>query len=527
MIRPDQLIRSLVVSFLALRLFWGCAGPPPPAPVPAPKPVAEPAPKPVPVVVIPPSPPKAVSIYSVTYDRDQMIVKWQASSETDFDSYTVLGVKGADETVDTLAKVMDAADTVFSLERFDPTLENWFWILVTNQSGLSTQGERATHLLETQEPVSSSLFPVEYDIDLKIRWSRNRDDDFLLYTIYQSRSEYMEEKVSVKELDRRKDTLYVLPMNSVYYYQIGVEDYWGLESLSNVVKGDFNIKVLDQEYSLINTTELDLSSRQIFGEIPREIGELINLTILRLHINFLSGTIPDEIWKLKKLRILNLSENQLSGAIPTGIHKLVQLEELWLGDNDFSGNLPYQIFMLKHLTHLNVSDNEISGDISESIGSLENLVYLNLWKNNISGFIPRELGDLTQLEFLGLGENNLVGPIPKELGNARSLKSIGIFENGLTGPIPDEITILPELTYLGLFNNQLDGPVTDQLLKKGKMSYLRLNNNQFSGIDHDTMCRSGYNWENPIYFDVSKNEFEDPLPVCYHNSTFHKIYSSY
>jgi Leucine-rich repeat (LRR) protein len=524
MIRPDQLIRSLVVSFLTMKLFWGCASPPPPDP-PAPEP--KPAPKPVPVVVIPPSPPKAVSIHSVTYDRDQMIVKWQASSETDFDSYTVLGVKGADEKVDTLEKFMDAADTVFSLERFDPTLENWFWILVTNKSGLSTKGERATHLLETQEPESSKLFSVEYDKDLKIRWSGNRDDDFLLYTIYQSRSEDMAGKVSVKELDQRKDSLYVLPMNSVYYYQIGVEDYWGLESLSNVVKGDFNIKVLDQDYSLINTTELDLSSRQIFGEIPREIGELINLTILRLHINFLSGTIPDEIWKLKKLKILNLSENQLSGEIPTGIHKLVQLEELWLGDNNFSGHLPYQIFTLKHLTHLNVSDNEISGDISESIGSLENLVYLNLWKNNISGFIPRELGDLTQLEFLGLGENNLVGPIPKELGNARSLKSIGIFENGLTGPIPDEITILPELTYLGLFNNQLDGPVTDQLLKKGKMSYLRLNNNQFSGIDHDTMCRSGYNWENPIYFDVSKNEFEDPLPVCYHNSTFHKIYSSY
>ena len=120
-----------------------------------------------------------------------------------------------------------------------------------------------------------------------------------------------------------------------------------------------------------------------------------------------------------------------------------------------------------------------------------------------------------------------MGHIPKELGNARRLKSIGLFENELTGPIPDEITILPKLTYLGLFNNQLDGSVTDQLLKKGKMSYLRLNNNQFSDIDHDTMCRSGYNWENSIYFDVSKNEFEDPLPVCYHNSTFHKIYSSY
>ena len=527
MIRLDQLFRSLVVSFLAMKLFWGCATPPPPAPVPAPKPVAEPAPKPVPVVVIPPSPPKAVSIYSVIYDRDQMIVKWQASSESDFSDYTVLGVKGADEKVDTLAKFMDAADTVFSLERFDPTLENWFWILVTNQPGLSAKGEGATHLLETQKPVSSSLFPVEYDNDLKIRWTKNHDDDFMRYNIYQSRSIGMESKVTVKELDQRQDTVYVLAMDSVYYFQIGVEDYWGLESLSNVVKGDFNVQIWGLDYSLIETKELNLSSKKIFGEISREIGELVNLEILRLHINFLSGTIPDEIWKLKKLRILNLSENQLSGEIPTGIHKLVQLEELWLGDNNFSGQLPYQIFTLKHLTHLNVSDNEISGDISESIGSLENLVYLNLWKNNISGFIPRELGDLSKLEFLGLGENNLVGPIPKELGNALSLKSIGLFENGLIGPIPDEITILPKLTYLGLFNNQLDGSVNDQLLQKGKMSYLRLNNNQFSGIDHDTMCRSGYNWENPIYFDVSKNEFEDPLPVCYHNSTFHKIYSSY
>lgn len=526
MIRPDPFIRSLVISFLAIRLFSGCASPPPPA-APAPEPIPIPIPIPAPVVVIPPSPPKAVSIHSVTYDRDHMIVKWQASSESDFRDYTVLGVKGADEKVDTLVKFMNSADTVFRLGTFDPTIENWFWILVTNQSGLSTQGERATHLLETQEPVSSSLFPVEYDNDLKIRWSKNHDDDFMRYNIYQSRSIAMESKVTVKKLDQRQDTLYVLPMNSVYYYQIGVEDYWGLESLSNVVKGDFNVQIWGLDYSLIETRELNLSSKKIFGEISREIGELVNLEILRLHINFLSGTIPDEIWKLEKLKILNLSENELSGEIPSGIHKLVQLEELWLGDNNLSGKLPYQIFILKYLTHLNISDNEISGNISESIGNLENLVYLNLWDNNISGFIPRELGELSKLEFLGLGENNLMGHIPKELGNARRLKSIGLFENELTGPIPDAITILPELTYLGLFNNQLDGSVTDQLLKKGKMSYLRLNNNQFSDINHDTMCRSGYNWENFIYFDVSKNEFEDPLPVCFHNSTFHKIYSSY
>ena len=99
------------------------------------------------------------------------------------------------------------------------------------------------------------------------------------------------------------------------------------------------------------------------------------------------------------------------------------------------------------------------------------------------------------------------GPIPKELGNASSLISIGLFENELTGSIPKEITTLSNLKYLGLFDNKLEGDVPEPLMSQLDLLYLRLNDNNFDEIDHDSMCGSGYDWANFIYYDEEKDDY--------------------
>jgi hypothetical protein len=85
---------------------------------------------------------------------------------------------------------------------------------------------------------------------------------------------------------------------------------------------------------------------------------------------------------------------------------------------------------------------------------------------------------------------------------------------------------LPNLEYLGLFDNELDGYIPASLMRSLDLSYLRLNNNNFDSIDHDSMCESGYDWKNFIYYDVSKNEFDEP-PFCFHTSEMLEIRSSY
>ena len=510
-------------SILIMGLLWNCASTPPEV-VLEPEPV--PQPQPEPVVIVPPSPPKAIAIHSVSYDLDEMTIKWHSSKELNFKSYVLLTTRDNTLDVDTLSVFLNVNDTVHVLDEFDPTIANWFWIVVSNNDGMMTRGERSTHTLETVPPEITQLLPIEYDRHLKIRWIRNQDHDFSNYMIYRSTDREMSDRTIINEFDNRVDTLFVIPMDAVYYYQIGVRDKWGLESYSNVVEGDYPINIWGQEYYMVATREIDLSSMKLFGQVPTEFEHMINLEILRLQNNFLTGPFPKPLLDLKKLRLLNLSNNQFSGRIPRSIKKMISLEELWLSNNQFSGELPYQIFMLEDLTHLNLSDNRINGYLSESISRLSKLEYLNLWDNEISGFIPMELGDLQRLEFLSLSGNNLKGIIPRELGSAKQLRSIALFGNELTGTIPEEITQLPHLEYLGLFDNKFFGEIPNHLLRSLDLSYLKLNNNYFESIDHESMCESGYDWRNFIYYDVSENEFDDP-PLCFQLSEMLMIRSSY
>ena len=507
--------RSIVLSIIAVIAFWECASPPP-LPDPDPIPIVPPL---LPVVIeVEALPPQALSIRSVIYDHKKMVVAWESYSETDFKRYSLIQLVDSDSKVlDTLAQTSNPMDTVFTLTEFDPTNKNWFWVVVTNASNLSTEGDRATHKLETDPPQISELFPVQYDNGLTVSWEKNIESDFKYYNIYRSRLSDMSNKEQIAVLDYRYDTTFVLETDHYYYYQIGVQDCWGLESFSNVTEGDHTVILWNNEYSVIKTTQIDKSSSQLFGEIPVDIGQLLNLQVLKLHINFLSGEIPNELWGLKKLKILNLSENQLSGELSRRIKDLKGLKELWLGDNNFSGSLREDIGSLKNLTHLNISENNIEGHLPWLLGDLDSLVYLNLWKNKISGIVPIEIGALKSLEFINLSENQLRGRIPKEIGQMKSLKSISLFNNQLVGGIPFEISELPDLIYLSLYKNKLEGYVPDNLLKYPQLTYLRLDQNNLTNVNYDLICSSGYNWSDPIFFSLSDNQFKRSLPVCNSN----------
>ena len=73
---------------------------------------------------------------------------------------------------------------------------------------------------------------------------------------------------------------------------------------------------------------LYLSSNQLTGTIPRELGNLANLDGLYLSSNQLTGTIPRELGNLANLDGLYLSSNQLTGTIPRELGNLANLETL-------------------------------------------------------------------------------------------------------------------------------------------------------------------------------------------------------
>ncbi|TYH46678.1 hypothetical protein ES332_D11G354800v1 [Gossypium tomentosum] len=86
--------------------------------------------------------------------------------------------------------------------------------------------------------------------------------------------------------------------------------------------------------------QIDLSSNQFRGEIPKILGELHLLTVLNLSHNCLIGPIPSSLGNLSELESLDLSSNKLDGRIPTELKNLGFLEVLNLSQNNLKGPIP-------------------------------------------------------------------------------------------------------------------------------------------------------------------------------------------
>ncbi|KAG2260180.1 hypothetical protein Bca52824_079474 [Brassica carinata] len=91
---------------------------------------------------------------------------------------------------------------------------------------------------------------------------------------------------------------------------------------------------------------LDLSSNQLSGEIPVEVGDLKNIRSLNFSSNRLIGSIPDSISKLENMESLDLSNNKLDGNIPPQLADLNSLGVFNISYNNLSGEIPFKAHLV-------------------------------------------------------------------------------------------------------------------------------------------------------------------------------------
>ncbi|GAY66421.1 hypothetical protein CUMW_248610 [Citrus unshiu] len=273
-------------------------------------------------------------------------------------------------------------------------------------------------------------------------------------------------------------------------------------------------------------TVLNISSLNLRGTIPSQLGNLSSLQSLNLSCNRLSGSIPSAIFTIYTLKNVSLGKNQLSGEIPTNIcSNLPFLEFLSLSPNMFHGGIPSTLSNCTYLRILSLAYNDFSGAIPREIGeiprefgNLTELEQFSLPTNNLQGGIPQELGNLAKLEILQLFQNNLTGAIPRELGNItglgilalklQKLQYLGLDDNKLEGSIPDSVCRLAELYDLELGGNKLSGSIPACFSNLASLRTLSLDSNELTSIP-----LTFWNLKDILYLNFSSNFLIGPLPL--------------
>nr|AGO88093.1 hypothetical protein [uncultured bacterium 405006-B04] len=235
------------------------------------------------------SEPNPVNVTSVTYDLELMTITWEeyvpnmgriqrmnqntrSTVTNDFVSYELLQSDSEDGTYTSVVVITDQSITSHSITEYDPTQENWFKVKVTDFWGLNSTGSGMTNEINNP-PIQPELYPIVYENDsFTITWSQNNDDDFQSYKLYESLSEDMSNDTLIYETDNRTDTTFIKIVQNFRFYQIVVEDVWGLQSISNIEFGDYFVELWGVYYSVLNTTYLVLNNNELTGRYHQRYG---------------------------------------------------------------------------------------------------------------------------------------------------------------------------------------------------------------------------------------------------------------
>ena len=190
------------------------------------------------------SEPATVNITSVTYDTTEMTVEWEESVDGDFKNYKLLYSEINDvEDRDILATYTDKSITSHIITEFDPTIENWFWVQVTDTLGLNEIGTGMTNEVNgmSYNPTITSIDiawpPLPPDDSVTVNWNTFSDNDFYSYELFRADSSY--NFSSVLEIMDINTNSYSFGFDEVNlnienYWRIVATDYWGFSKTSSV-----------------------------------------------------------------------------------------------------------------------------------------------------------------------------------------------------------------------------------------------------------------------------------------------------
>jgi Leucine-rich repeat (LRR) protein len=227
---------------------------------------------------------------------------------------------------------------------------------------------------------------------------------------------------------------------------------------------------------------LNLSSNNLQGNIPPEIGLLTTLAELHLENNQIQGSLPSQIGLLRKLDGMYVNNNTLGGSLPSELGMLSFIGNLHIFGSRLEGNLPTEIGLLSALTQLHIQNTEIGGQLPTQLGDLVRLEEFLAWNTKFTGTLPSHMGRMVSLKSLAMHNGELVGKIPTTFGLLSNLVMIQIDANRLSGSIPSEFGRLTNTKLLSFGDNQLSSTIPTELgLLSTALGALRFYQNELVG----------------------------------------------
>ncbi|XAR69028.1 Non-specific serine/threonine protein kinase [Bertholletia excelsa] len=123
--------------------------------------------------------------------------------------------------------------------------------------------------------------------------------------------------------------------------------------------------------------KINLSGKNLTGNIPSDLTKLSGLVELWLDGNSLTGSIPD-FSGCTDLKIIHLENNQLTGELPSSLADLPNLKELYVQNNQLSGEVPSNLLdknlVLNYTGNMNLRKGSSPGNrnkiiIGSSVGA--------------------------------------------------------------------------------------------------------------------------------------------------------------
>ncbi|KAF4136333.1 putative ephrin-receptor like [Phytophthora infestans] len=225
---------------------------------------------------------------------------------------------------------------------------------------------------------------------------------------------------------------------------------------------------------MVSLEQLDLSSNQLFGDVPDWLKDMTTLRILNLAKNQLTGDIPTSIAGNDALEQINLSSNNLTASSLSFFDAFRRLQHLDISNNSIDLQLPRSVFASRFLRSINISHNAFHGVLPE-LPVFHFLESLDMSSNFLTGVIPPQLSlwgredphdpdENSSLAFVDMSNNMLTGDLPR-ISNQSALQRFNIHNNFLGGLVPELPLSLLELAKPADFDdNQLLCPMPAALV---------------------------------------------------------------